>query len=68
MDARQAAFRAEKAHKIELALDRARRAERYVVNTVREAHDSGLSWTEIGELLGISRQAARQKYRATETD
>ncbi len=30
---------------------------------VREAHDAGDSWLTIGTILGISRQAAQQRFR-----
>lgn len=30
---------------------------------VAEARAAGFSWTVIGEALGVSRQAARQRYR-----
>ncbi len=29
---------------------------------VRAAHDAGVSWAKIGELLGISRQAVQQRF------
>lgn len=29
---------------------------------VRAAHSAGVSWTAIGAVLGISRQAARQRF------
>jgi hypothetical protein len=32
---------------------------------VAQARASGLSWTDIGEAFGISKQAAQQRYRAT---
>lgn len=37
-------------------------AERALRSAVREAHDNGDSWTAIGMVLGISRQAAHRKY------
>jgi len=67
-DSARKAFMEERAKKIRLAVERAAHAERYVVNTVRNAHDAGMSWTEIGELLGVSRRAARQKYAEKITD
>jgi hypothetical protein len=35
-----------------------------VDRVVREARESGSSWTEIGALLGVSKQAAQQRYTA----
>lgn len=29
---------------------------------VQEARDAGLSWTEVGDTLGVSKQAAQQRY------
>ncbi|WP_049564012.1 ClpX C4-type zinc finger protein [Nonomuraea sp. SBT364] len=37
-------------------------ADAMVDHYVRTARDAGLSWTDIGERLGISKQAARQRY------
>jgi hypothetical protein len=31
-------------------------------DAVRAAHEAGMSWTVIGAVLGISRQAARQRF------
>lgn len=61
-DSARMAFLDERAKKIRAAKARADHAERYLVNTVRNAHDAGLSWTQIGELLGVTRQAARQRF------
>jgi hypothetical protein len=41
------------------AVDQARRQ---LDDDVRAAHQAGMSWTVIGALLGISRQAARQRF------
>ncbi|GGN89292.1 hypothetical protein GCM10011579_083990 [Streptomyces albiflavescens] len=38
------------------------RADAAVDQVVRRARDAGYSWTVIGERLGVSRQAARQRY------
>lgn len=45
------------------ALARAR-SEREVVDAVRAARTSGISWNKIGEILGTSAQAAQQRYGA----
>ncbi|MFF0793760.1 Clp protease N-terminal domain-containing protein [Streptomyces spiralis] len=37
-------------------------ADAAVDQAVRQARDAGYSWTVIGEHLGVSRQAARQRY------
>ncbi|MFB4269663.1 Clp protease N-terminal domain-containing protein [Nonomuraea sp. GTA35] len=37
-------------------------ADAMVDHYVRAARDAGLSWTDIGQRLGISKQAARQRY------
>jgi hypothetical protein len=58
----------ERAKKIKAAKSRAEHAQRYLMNTVRDAYDAGLTWTEIGALLGVSKQAARQKYAAKIAD
>ena len=41
------------------ALDESRQR---LEDEVRAAHDAGMSWTVIGAVLGISRQAARQRF------
>jgi hypothetical protein len=37
-------------------------AERDLAEVVRRAHDAGYSWRSIGNLLGTSGEAARQRY------
>lgn len=37
-------------------------AERHIVETVRAAHDAGLSWSFIGAYVGTSGEAARRRY------
>ena len=37
-------------------------ARAHLDTEVRAAHSAGLSWTVIGAVLGISRQAARQRF------
>lgn len=41
-----------------------REAERLQDTAVRRARVAGLSWSEIAEHLGVTRQAAHRKYRA----
>ncbi|HWL45409.1 MAG TPA: hypothetical protein VNQ73_20875 [Ilumatobacter sp.] len=38
------------------------RAAADLTSAARDAHAAGLSWTAIGAVLGISRQAARQRF------
>lgn len=51
---------------VELALERAveRRleAERGLVVAVRDARSAGMSWNVIGQVVGTSGEAARQRY------
>jgi hypothetical protein len=37
-------------------------ARQHLIDEVRSAHNAGLSWTAIGAILGVSRQAARQRF------
>ena len=37
--------------------------EAYLVELVRHARDAGASWASIGGALGVSAQAAHQRYR-----
>lgn len=37
-------------------------ADDLLAQRVIQAHDAGMSWTKIGELLGITRQAATKRY------
>ncbi|WP_448003040.1 hypothetical protein [Agromyces bauzanensis] len=37
-------------------------AEQALRDAIRDAHEHGDSWTAIGMVLGISRQAAHRKY------
>jgi hypothetical protein len=39
-------------------------AERSLHRLVGEARDAGMSWARIGEVLGVSRQAAQQRFAA----
>lgn len=47
---------------IERAVFRAEREQRQVRYLVREARASGVTWTHIAEALGVTRQAATQRY------
>lgn len=48
--------------RIGLALRALAENQREVDEAVAAAHDNGRSWGEIGLVLGISRQAARERY------
>lgn len=37
-------------------------AERHMLDAVRAAREAGLSWVAIGNLVGTSGEAARQRY------
>lgn len=43
----------------------AREAQRQLDRDVAEARQRGLSWSQIGDALGVSKQAAQQRYRST---
>lgn len=36
--------------------------DQHITDAARSLHDQGFSWTEIAVELGITRQAARQRY------
>jgi hypothetical protein len=38
------------------------RARQFLIDEVRAAHEAGHSWAAIGVVLGISRQAARERF------
>ncbi len=38
-------------------------AERKLLEAVRTARESGMSWSAIGSMVGTSGEAARQRYR-----
>jgi len=44
------------------AISERARAERQLVEAVREARRSGISWASIGAAVGTSGEAARQRY------
>lgn len=48
--------------RIKAADEAVERARGLLDDEVRAAHDAGASWTVIGAALGISRQAARQRF------
>ncbi len=51
------------------AANRLRRAsDALVTELVLDARDAGATWAEIGETLGVSTQAAHQKYRYASSD
>ncbi|MFM1966432.1 MAG: hypothetical protein RL134_2157 [Actinomycetota bacterium] len=37
-------------------------AERHILEAVRQARESGMSWSAIGTFIGTSGEAARQRY------
>lgn len=37
-------------------------ADELLAQRVMQARDAGMSWTKVGELLGITRQAATKRY------
>ncbi len=37
-------------------------AERHLIEAIRTARESGMSWSAIGTLVGTSGEAARQRY------
>lgn len=37
-------------------------AERHVLDAIKKARDSGMSWSVIGAFVGTSGEAARQRY------
>jgi hypothetical protein len=44
------------------AIQERSQAERHVIDAIRTARESGMSWSAIGALVGTSGEAARQKY------
>lgn len=37
--------------------------DQLVIETIQKARDANVSWTRIGEALGVSRQAATERYK-----
>ena len=50
--------------KIAVAQIRLRAAERELDEAVMAAHDIGLSWKAIGDVLGMTRQGANKRFHA----
>jgi len=50
---------------VKLAAWRRDTAERELAEAVRAAREQSLSWREVGEAIGTSGEAARQRYGAT---
>jgi len=48
--------------RVSAAVEAVERADKQVATEVAAARDAGLSWTVIGAALGVSRQAARQRF------
>lgn len=53
---------AELAHLIDVA-DAVTHAERQLADAVRAARAAGASWAQIGDAIGLTRQAAQQRWR-----
>jgi hypothetical protein len=49
--------------RLQLAALRRADVEREVAQAVRDAKDNGLSWEAVGQALGTSGEAARQRYQ-----
>lgn len=50
---------------VKLAAWRRDTAEKELAEAVRAAREQSLSWREVGEAIGTSGEAARQRYSAT---
>lgn len=44
------------------AIEQHRGAERVLRETVRDMYLAGFTWAELGRMLGVTRQAARQRF------
>jgi hypothetical protein len=44
------------------AIQERSQAERHLIEAIRTARESGISWSTIGTFVGTSGEAARQKY------
>lgn len=51
----------------EIMADKAE-TDAHLVETVRRARQNGHSWTKIGKVLGVSKQAARARFQAKVLD
>ena len=49
-------------HCVRLLRDLRDEADNWLVLFVREAIERGHTWAEVGEMLGVSRQAAHERY------
>lgn len=49
--------------RLQLAALKRAEVEREVTEAVRRAKDEGLSWKDVGQALGTSGEAARQRYQ-----
>jgi hypothetical protein len=38
------------------------KSDQLIIHFVNEARDAGLSWTQIGERMGVTKQAARKRF------
>ena len=50
---------------VKLAAFRRAQAEKDLANAIAEAREAHLSWRELGEAIGTSGEAARQRYAAS---
>jgi hypothetical protein len=48
--------------RVRAAREAAERAEQFLTEEVRAVHELGFSWTAIARMLGVTRQAARQRF------
>lgn len=52
--------------KVRAAAQEYDRARSKFVEVVRQAHRAGMTWTALGRVLGVSRQAAWQRFHLEE--
>jgi hypothetical protein len=50
---------------VKLAAFRRARAEKELADAIHQAREAHLSWRELGEAIGTSGEAARQRYAAS---
>lgn len=50
---------------VKLAAFRRAHAEKELADAIRQAREAHLSWRELGEAIGISGEAVRQRYAAS---
>lgn len=53
---------------IESALEAGKAAEEVLAETVLAGRHAGLSWSRIGRLIGVSKQAAQQRFSSNQPD